>query len=1180
MKLIILCFTILFLPLSLSAEGTDFTIEGGTPVSDYEYKNDTCTILTSTKLTISGTTTTDNIIIKKGVTANIVLNSINISLSNVDGKSAIDLKENATLNLTLTGTSTLTSGNAVAGIHLSNGSNLIITAESDGHSLTVTGGNNSNNNGYSGAGIGKNPQEEGNATLKIEGGNVTANGGEARGYRGTSGDGIGKNVKEGLSHLTIDITGGSVVANGGYSLWTSYGGNGINGIVRIKGGSVTARGKSSGFDITGNVTIEGGTITDCVFRVEVIIKSGTFTNCTFYGETTVQGGTFTKCRFERVAIIKSGTFTNSYFGGETTVLDGTFTNSTFSGKSFLMNKGTINNTDGNNISAKNITIQGGTIEIQLPQKNNTTSAIEGENILISGGNINVKGGSDPDNANGGAGIKVHKNNTLTITGGYLCIEGGRDCAGIGGRKENDCGTVIIKGGTIKVIKGPSGGSSSIGGGYANENNGTLNIAGGSLYTSGDINATIENGVLLGITPDIANATDVSVDGKPYYISGNHDGYNKLYLYMTGEDHTITVRTSDNNITTYQATYKSDGVDGDGAGKGYFIFDSGSLSTPDKNSSVAFNSSNYEMIYGTDNLTVILTVTNKATKTRSAAMNSVQLTLIDEEKTVLLSDEKDVIADGEYEFVFDANKLNVGTYTLTAQYGGSSESKTSDKVDVPLTIIPAEGTKAPEYTDPDPTATYKDKLSDIQLPTGWTWNESDIEIEVGSVGVNTFAAIFTPADISNYKVVSKNLSVTVNPLLVSKLDDPKVISPELVTYGVKLSEIKITDGWEWKDGNTLPEVWFWDGYPAYYEIKDYINYDWSNISGYNESLHQVIRNIRPNVEKAYLDAKDFIFTPPENLIYDGEGKEAKVEVRNKNMANVDIYITYYDIDKNTVYGLPKDLGTYTVSISFYSLNYAIRSSDLTDPDWTFSIKEQHNITIASSIVNGTVTADKEKATEGETIILKVNPASGYELESLFYTQLSDGATIPITNKRFVMPESDVTVTAMFKEKSVDPTPVYYTITLPAIEGAITNPPADRHEVKERDDFGFYLAIEDGYRESSVPVVTADGDVITPRMSDGKYIIQYIREDINIEISGIIPDNDTANASLSSGFGISTSDGILCVTVPYATRMYLTDTVGRLLLSRQLSVGDTYIEGFAVGVYVIIFEGQKGKKILLK
>ncbi|WP_075558463.1 InlB B-repeat-containing protein [Parabacteroides timonensis] len=1137
MKLIILCFTILFLPLSLSAGGTDFTIEGGTSATDYKYENNTCTILTSTKLTISGTTTTNNIIVKKGVTANIVLNSININLSNVDGKSAIDLKENATLNLTLAGTSILTSGKAVAGIHLSNGSNLIITAESDGHSLTVTGGDNSDWEGYAGAGIGRNPQEEGNATLKIEGGNVMANGGEASAMFGKPSDGIGKNAKEGLSHLTIDISGGSVVANG------DNGGNGINGIVHIKGGSVTAKGKGSGVDITGNVTVKDVTITDCTFGREVIIKSGTFTNCTFTGEITVKNGTFNDCIFDGKVFLHNGSSIGTSFikGSDCYIYDG---NWTFEPTKFI-------------------------------------TAINSTNVYIYGGIVKAFGGQ---NSAGIGGNNTQRGNNVTIYGGYVIANGSLG-AGIGGGDGyswgGQGGTTIIYGGTVVATGWHGIGGGRGGGGGLQDNHGTTRIYGGSIKGTigGQPITTDDQPVYLGKL-EVQNVTDVSVDGKSYYIDRNIDEDDNLYLYMTGIGHTVTVRTSDGNVMTYNATYVLHGVDNDGTNKGYFTFNIGSSTTPTDNSSVAFNLSNYDIIYGTYKLKVTLTVKNKAIRTRSAAMNSVQLVLTDKENNVLLSDQKEVTADGEYEFEFDTKKLNAGTYTLTAQYGGSSESKTSDKVDVPLTIIPAEGTKAPEYTDPDPTATYKDKLSDIQLPTGWVWNESDTEIEVGSVGVNTFAAIFTPADIRNYKVVSKNLSVTVNPLLVSKLDDPKVISPEPVTYGVKLSEIKITDGWKWKDGNTLPEVWSWDGYPAYYEIKDYINYDWSYINGYNESLHQVIRNIWPNVEKAYLDAKDFIFIPPENLIYDGEGKEAKVELRDKNMANVYIYITYYDIDKNNLYGLPKDLGTYTVSISIYSTNYAIKSSDLTDPDWTFSIKELHNITIASSIVNGTVTADKEKATEGETIILKVNPASGYELESLSYAQLSDGATIPIANKRFVMPESDVTVTATFKEKPVDPTPVYYTITLPAIEGAITNPSAGRHEVKERDDFGFYLAIEDGYRESSVPVVTADGDVITPRVSDGKYIIQYIREDINIEISGIVKDQATDNMPLPSGFSISITNGVFRVTVPHATRLYLTDTVGRLLLSRQLPAGDTYIEGFASGVYFLVLEGQCGQKIILK
>ena len=369
-ELIILCFTILFLPLSVAAEETGLKVEGGTPGTDYTYDGNICTILKNTSLTISGTTTTDNIVVGENVTANITIDGINIDLSSMDNKSAIDLKENATLNLTLANASTLISGKAVAGIHLSDGSCLTITEGSNGYSLMVTGGGNDEEHGYAGAGIGRNPQEEGNATLKIEGGDVTANGGKTTRYWGISGDGIGKNAVEVSSHLTIDISGGSVVANGGDKAFIGYGGNGINGIIQINGGSVTAKGKGEA-DITGNVTVEGGTITDCTFGGEVIIKSGTFTNCTFKNITSLNEETssFTTCKLnfkEYITltksykdctlsgnmIIKGSTISNNTLNGNIIIEEGTFTNCIFTGESFLMNKGTINNTDGSNIAAK------------------------------------------------------------------------------------------------------------------------------------------------------------------------------------------------------------------------------------------------------------------------------------------------------------------------------------------------------------------------------------------------------------------------------------------------------------------------------------------------------------------------------------------------------------------------------------------------------------------------------------------------------------------------------------------------------------------------------------------------------------------------------------------------------------------------------------------------------------
>lgn len=95
--------------------------------------------------------------------------------------------------------------------------------------------------------------------------------------------------------------------------------------------------------------------------------------------------------------------------------------------------------------------------------------------------------------------------------------------------------------------------------------------------------------------------------------------------------------------------------------------------------------------------------------------------------------------------------------------------------------------------------------------------------------------------------------------------------------------------------------------------------------------------------------------------------------------------------------------------------------------------------------------------------------------------------------------DFTLTA-----KVDPpiVPVFYTVTLPAVEGVQTDPPAGDYAVESWDNFGFSLVLEEGYRQHSQPVVKANGDIITPRISDGKYIIKYVWEDKAVEIEGIV------------------------------------------------------------------------------
>ncbi|MDE5562508.1 MAG: hypothetical protein K2J01_03050 [Clostridiales bacterium] len=73
---------------------------------------------------------------------------------------------------------------------------------------------------------------------------------------------------------------------------------------------------------------------------------------------------------------------------------------------------------------------------------------------------------------------------------------------------------------------------------------------------------------------------------------------------------------------------------------------------------------------------------------------------------------------------------------------------------------------------------------------------------------------------------------------------------------------------------------------------------------------------------------------------------------------------------------------------------------------------------ANVTNGTVTADKTKAAEGETVTLTVTPAEGYILATLVY---NDGEDHDIKDtKTFTMPNKKVTVTATFELEQQTPT----------------------------------------------------------------------------------------------------------------------------------------------------------------
>lgn len=78
-----------------------------------------------------------------------------------------------------------------------------------------------------------------------------------------------------------------------------------------------------------------------------------------------------------------------------------------------------------------------------------------------------------------------------------------------------------------------------------------------------------------------------------------------------------------------------------------------------------------------------------------------------------------------------------------------------------------------------------------------------------------------------------------------------------------------------------------------------------------------------------------------------------------------------------------------------------------------VKEKHSVIISSDVKNGTITATPTTAYAGENITLTATPDGGYILSEWNVTTATGNVTV--TDNAFVMPDEDVTVSAVFTEK---------------------------------------------------------------------------------------------------------------------------------------------------------------------
>lgn len=533
--------------------GEALSVTGGTENTDYSYENHVLTILSGTALTISGsgTATSDKIVVRSGITADITLSDVHIGVSSYLD-CAFDIA-GATVNLTLTGTNTLESGQDAAGLHVPEGAALTVTEGSSG-SLTADGG-------YSAAGIGGNNQGS-CGTVTINGGRITANGSDYGAGIGGGSDGAGGSVT---------INSGNVIASGGRK------GTGIGGGIGGNAGTFFANGSGNAFivassiadktnqgnwkgvifdanegraygnptitadeEIPANMTlsVESGmtlTVADGVtLNNNGILKiSGTLT-----GDGTVQNnvaaiksksGIISISHWKGDAVIERESvgvfFLTKDDGGELipdrdyTYEAGVLTIKTAEPITIEMPKGmetpvnrivvpsgsvaniTLNNvkldmSDSDSTCAFDMT--GATVNLTLAGENTLKSGNECAGLQVPDGAALIiteeSTGSLTASGDEGAGIGGGNGSvggSITINGGSVKASGGDASAGIGGGQDRAGGTITINGGTVLAKGGAD--AAGIGGG-SNRAGGIITINGGSITAiAGNASAGIGGG---------------------------------------------------------------------------------------------------------------------------------------------------------------------------------------------------------------------------------------------------------------------------------------------------------------------------------------------------------------------------------------------------------------------------------------------------------------------------------------------------------------------------------------------------------------------------------------------------------------------------------------------------------------------------------------------------------------
>ena len=175
-----------------------------------------------------------------------------------------------------------------------------------------------------------------------------------------------------------------------------------------------------------------------------------------------------------------------------------------------------------------------------------------------------------------------------------------------------------------------------------------------------------------------------------------------------------------------------------------------------------------------------------------------------------------------------------------------------------------------------------------------------------------------------------------------------------------------------------------------------------------------------------------------------------------------------VDLNTNYTTTKSFGnTYYVDYSDKPYTITLTNPGENPPAFKVTQGTQYSVTVAPDIENGTITVDKEKSYEGDTVNVKATPNSGYVLETVKFN--SESANVVGNTATFTMPNENVTVTATFREAKE------YTVTIASdiTNGTVTVNGSSKATVTEGTPVKLVANPASNYSFSSWSITPKDG-----------------------------------------------------------------------------------------------------------